>query len=138
MAIQFQILVMAESLFRQLLQRALAPRHHFARRGHLRIEIGLSGGKLDPARSGDDRECAANLDIEMVDHRYAALEGADALCVVTEWSEYRTPDFDYLKHKMAAPVIFDGRNLYQPAQMAARGICYQGIGLKTVPVVEKC
>jgi UDPglucose 6-dehydrogenase len=72
--------------------------------------------------------------VQFHDHHYDALAGADALCIVTEWSEYRTPDFDYMKHKMAAPVIFDGRNLYQPAQMAERGIHYQGIGLKTVPV----
>jgi UDPglucose 6-dehydrogenase len=68
------------------------------------------------------------------DHHYDALDGIEALCIVTEWSEYRTPDFDYMKHKMASPVIFDGRNLYQPAQMAARGIHYFGIGLKSVPV----
>jgi UDPglucose 6-dehydrogenase len=74
--------------------------------------------------------------VQFHDHHYDAVAGADALCIVTEWNEYRTPDFDYMKHKMAAPVIFDGRNLYQPAQMAERGIHYQGIGLKTVPVKE--
>jgi UDPglucose 6-dehydrogenase len=62
-------------------------------------------------------------------HHYDTLDGAEALAIVTEWNEYRTPDFDYLKHKMKAPVIFDGRNLYNPAKMVARGFTYSGIGL---------
>ena len=49
-----------------------------------------------------------------------ALDEADALCVVTEWQEFRNPDFDYLKHKLNQPVIFDGRNLWDPKQMAAQ------------------
>lgn len=62
-------------------------------------------------------------------HHYEALDGADALAIVTEWSEYRTPDFGFLKHKMKAPVIFDGRNLYDPARMNRDGFIYSGIGL---------
>ena len=64
------------------------------------------------------------------DHHYDALDQADALCVVTEWQEFRNPDFEYLKHKMRQPVVFDGRNLWDPRQMAARGFTYYGIGLK--------
>ena len=63
------------------------------------------------------------------DHHYDTVHGADALAIVTEWNEYRNPDFDYLKHKMAAPVIFDGRNLYNACQMIERGFTYSGIGL---------
>jgi len=63
-------------------------------------------------------------------HHYDALDQADALCVVTEWQEFRNPDFEYLKHKMRQPVVFDGRNLWDPRQMAARGFTYYGIGLK--------
>lgn len=63
-------------------------------------------------------------------HHYDTLDDADALCVVTEWQEFRNPDFDYVKHKLAQPVIFDGRNLWDPKQMAARGFTYYGIGLK--------
>ncbi len=62
-------------------------------------------------------------------HHYDAVDGADCLAIVTEWNEYRTPDFDYLKHKMKAPVIFDGRNLYNPAKMSKAGFIYSGIGL---------
>lgn len=62
-------------------------------------------------------------------HHYDAVMGADCLAIVTEWNEYRTPDFDYMKHKMKAPVIFDGRNLYNPAKMTKAGFTYSGIGL---------
>ncbi len=62
-------------------------------------------------------------------HHYDAVDGADCLAIVTEWNEYRTPDFDYLKHKMKAPVIFDGRNLYNPIKMTKAGFTYSGIGL---------
>ncbi len=62
-------------------------------------------------------------------HHYDGLDGAEALAIVTEWNEYRTPDFDYLRHKMKSPAIFDGRNLYNPEKMVARGFIYSGIGL---------
>lgn len=63
------------------------------------------------------------------EHHYDAAAGADCLAIVTEWNEYRTPDFDYLKLKMKAPVVFDGRNLYSPAKMTKAGFNYSGIGL---------
>ena len=59
---------------------------------------------------------------------YAAAEGADALCVVTEWLVYRTPDFDRLKGAMRRALMLDGRNLFDPARMAALGFEYHGIG----------
>jgi UDPglucose 6-dehydrogenase len=59
---------------------------------------------------------------------YEAIEGADALCVVTEWNEFRHPDFDRMKRLMRSPVIFDGRNVFDPAAMRARGFQYYGIG----------
>jgi UDPglucose 6-dehydrogenase len=59
---------------------------------------------------------------------YAALEGADALCVVTEWLVYRTPDFDRIKAALRAGVIVDGRNLYEPSRMSRLGFRYVGIG----------
>jgi UDPglucose 6-dehydrogenase len=57
-----------------------------------------------------------------------ALEGADALVIVTEWKEFRSPDFEYLKKTLKAPVIFDGRNLYDPAAMKKQGFKYYAIG----------
>jgi UDPglucose 6-dehydrogenase len=57
-----------------------------------------------------------------------ALEGADALVIVTEWKEFRTPDFEAIKAALRTPVVFDGRNLYEPSVMAALGLEYHCIG----------
>ncbi|MDH4260420.1 MAG: UDP-glucose/GDP-mannose dehydrogenase family protein [Gammaproteobacteria bacterium] len=57
-----------------------------------------------------------------------ALEGADALAICTEWQEFRSPDLPHLKASLKKPVVFDGRNLYDPALMASQGIRYYGIG----------
>ncbi|HUN65302.1 MAG TPA: UDP-glucose/GDP-mannose dehydrogenase family protein [Bacteroidota bacterium] len=59
---------------------------------------------------------------------YAALKGADALIVVTEWNEFRRPDFDYMKSLMRGHVIFDGRNIYNPQLLHEKEIVYYGIG----------
>jgi UDPglucose 6-dehydrogenase len=59
---------------------------------------------------------------------YDALQGADALFVVTEWNEFRRPDFDRMKSLLKAPVVFDGRNVYDPKAMRERGFTYFGIG----------
>ncbi len=58
----------------------------------------------------------------------AALEGADALVVVTEWKEFRSPNFDAVAAKLKRPLVFDGRNLYDPALMRALGIEYHAVG----------
>ena len=58
----------------------------------------------------------------------AALENADALVIVTEWKEFRSPDFENLKAKLKTPVIFDGRNLYDPVQVRGMGFEYLAIG----------
>jgi UDPglucose 6-dehydrogenase len=58
----------------------------------------------------------------------ATLQGADALVVVTEWQEFRSPDFETIRRSLKAPVIFDGRNLYDPKLMAKNGFRYFGIG----------
>jgi UDPglucose 6-dehydrogenase len=59
---------------------------------------------------------------------YDAIEGADALIVVTEWLVYRNPDFDRMKATLRRPLVVDGRNLYEPARMAALGFEYHAIG----------
>ena len=56
------------------------------------------------------------------------LDGADALVIMTEWQEFRSPDFGHIKDRLAEPVIFDGRNLYDPALLATYGLDYYGIG----------
>ncbi|CAM3810093.1 UDP-glucose dehydrogenase family protein [Roseateles saccharophilus] len=67
-------------------------------------------------------------DVSLVERAEAALQGADALLIVTEWKEFRTPDFDAIKSTLKAPVVFDGRNLYDPKLMKTLGIEYRGIG----------
>ncbi|MBY0527412.1 MAG: UDP-glucose/GDP-mannose dehydrogenase family protein [Gemmataceae bacterium] len=59
---------------------------------------------------------------------YQALEGADGLAIVTEWQEFRRPDFGMMRQLLRHPVIFDGRNLYEPKTMDAAGFTYYGIG----------
>jgi UDPglucose 6-dehydrogenase len=62
------------------------------------------------------------------DRPYGALEGADGLAVVTEWPEFRNPDFEVMRRLLAGRVIFDGRNLYDPKAMHGYGFTYYGIG----------
>jgi UDPglucose 6-dehydrogenase len=59
---------------------------------------------------------------------YEALKGADGLAIVTEWQEFREPDFARMRKLMRHPVVFDGRNIYQPQQMKAHGFTYYSIG----------
>src|SRR5207248_4677771 len=61
------------------------------------------------------------------DRPYGALEGADGLAIVTEWQEFRRPDFDIMRRLLRDPVIFDGRNLYEPKTMASHGFKYFAI-----------
>jgi UDPglucose 6-dehydrogenase len=67
-------------------------------------------------------------DLVLCESEYAALSGADALVVVTEWKQFRSPDFERLRGALGDATIFDGRNLYEPAEVEAGGIAYYGIG----------
>jgi UDPglucose 6-dehydrogenase len=67
-------------------------------------------------------------DLALVDSAEAALKGADVLAVVTEWQEFRSPDFDYVRDTVRHKVIFDGRNIYDPALVRSFGLRYHGIG----------
>jgi UDPglucose 6-dehydrogenase len=66
--------------------------------------------------------------ITYADNAYAALTGADALAIVTEWNEFREPDFTRMRKLMRAAVIFDGRNLYSPEQIRGHGFSYFSMG----------
>jgi len=66
--------------------------------------------------------------VTITDYPYDALDGADALFVVTEWNEFRQPDFDRMKERMKSPVIFDGRNIYDPVRLRERGFTVYGVG----------
>ena len=59
---------------------------------------------------------------------YEALNGADALAIVTEWNEFREPDFARMRKLMKSPLVFDGRNIYSPEHMRALGFTYFSIG----------
>ena len=68
--------------------------------------------------------------VAIVDSAMAALEGADVLAIVTEWQEFRSPDFAAIRERLKTPAIFDGRNLYDPAALKAMGLEYYPIGRK--------
>ena len=95
------------------------------------LAAGISVRVHDPEALANVREIYGDRLI-YCDRPYGALEQADALAIVTEWNEFRNPDFDVMLRLLRNPVIFDGRNLYDPAQMAELGITYHGIG-RVVP-----
>ncbi len=66
--------------------------------------------------------------VHLAERSYDALKGADALALITEWNEFREPDFPRMRKLMRAPVVFDGRNIYNPEQMRAQGFTYFSIG----------
>lgn len=70
--------------------------------------------------------------ITYCDRAYGTVEGADVLAIVTEWQEFRNPDFDIIRRLMSGSVVVDGRNLYDPASMAALGFHYASIGRASV------
>lgn len=83
----------------------------------------------DPAAAKEARRIWGDRpDLVLCSRAKETIEGADALVIVTEWKEFRSPDFDGLKKQLKAPVIFDGRNLYDPAFMKKQGFTYYAIG----------
>ena len=84
---------------------------------------------FDPAAMKETRRIYGERpDLTLCNRARETLEGADALAIATEWKEFRSPDFDNLKKQLKAPVIFDGRNLYDPAMMKKLGLTYYAIG----------
>jgi UDPglucose 6-dehydrogenase len=102
-------------------------------------ELTQRGAKVtafDPEAMWQVREYT-QLDVKLVDNMYQALEGADALLIVTEWNEFRTPDFDKIKTLLKSPIMFDGRNIYGLDQMAELGFYYNSIGRGVVNALSK-
>ena len=90
---------------------------------------GASVCAYDPVAMDEARRIfGAEARIAYAESPMAALDGADALVIVTEWKEFRSPDFGEMKRRLKAPLVFDGRNLYDPSQMRAAGIQYFAIG----------
>jgi UDPglucose 6-dehydrogenase len=66
--------------------------------------------------------------LELCDTAADAIRGADVLAIMTEWQEFRSPDFSFIKQQLKVPAVFDGRNLYDPATLRALGLTYHAIG----------
>ena len=93
-------------------------------------EHGMRINAFDPVAARNAQTILAeNPLVRIIPEQYAALEGADALLVVTEWNQFRNPDFARIKEALSMPVVFDGRNLYSPGYVTAQGFTYFGIGL---------
>ena len=99
---------------------------------HLLNAAGAKVQAYDPEANAQARRLYADNELlEVCDTRNETLVGADALLVVTEWNEFRSPDFTALKSALKVPVIFDGRNLYEPDRLRDLGFAYYAIGRGT-------
>lgn len=94
------------------------------------LAAGVAVAAHDPKAQGTARAVFGDR-ITYADDPYAALAGADALVIVTEWRVYRNPDFARMKTLLRRPLILDGRNLYEPARLRALGFEYVGVGRPT-------
>ncbi len=92
-------------------------------------EAGASVRAYDPEAMDETRRIYPDQEgLVLVDSAQEALDGADALAIVTEWQEFRSPDFGEIKAALRDPVIFDGRNLYDPSMLETLGLTYYGVG----------
>ncbi|MHA8073474.1 UDP-glucose dehydrogenase family protein [Aquirufa sp. HETE-40SA] len=95
------------------------------------LELGASVSAYDPEAMNHVRNLIGDK-ITFTKNPYEALEGADALLIVTEWPQFRTPDFERMDSLLKNKVIFDGRNLYELSQMQELGYTYYSIGRQTI------
>jgi UDPglucose 6-dehydrogenase len=95
------------------------------------VKAGAKVRAYDPAAAHEAKKIfAESAAVTIVPHAMDALQGADVLAIVTEWQEFRSPDFAAVKKALKTPAIFDGRNLYDPAALRAQGLEYYPIGRK--------
>ena len=96
------------------------------------MSVESGGGAASRVRPGGGGECARPSEwsgsMEYMEENYEALEGADALLLLTEWPLFRRPDFPRMKELLKTPLIFDGRNQYSPPAMKSMGFEYVCIG----------
>jgi len=97
------------------------------------LAVGGTIAVHDPAAMAEGRRRLGDR-IRYADSNYDALEGADALVIVTDWNEYRHPDFNRMKRALRRPIVIDGRNLYNPDRLRSLGFVYDSIG--RLPVIE--
>ena len=95
------------------------------------LKEGATVAAFDPEAMNNVRELLGDK-ISFVENQYDALTSGDALIIATEWSEFRTPDFEKIVSRMNNKVIFDGRNVFDPDQMKTLGFYYESIGRKTI------
>lgn len=100
------------------------------------LEAGAKVRAFDPEAMENVREIYGDR-IVYGKSMYDVLDGADCLCIMTEWSEFRTPDYDRIAKALSAPVIFDGRNVYDMDQMKGLGFHYESIGRPKVKSRKK-
>lgn len=93
------------------------------------LAAGATVTAYDPVAMEESRHMIGDR-IRYAKDAYEALPGADALLLVTEWREFRVPDWDRVKQALRQPVVFDGRNIYNGAELRAAGFVYSGIGVK--------
>jgi UDPglucose 6-dehydrogenase len=91
------------------------------------LACGATVRAYDPEASHTAERIFGNR-ITLCEKSYDALAGADALAIVTEWNEFREPDFDKMRKLLNEPVVFDGRNIYSPEHMRALGFTYFSVG----------
>jgi UDPglucose 6-dehydrogenase len=91
------------------------------------LERGARIVAYDPAAADNARSLYGER-IELAPSMYAAVEGADALVLVTEWHEFRRPNFERIRRALRSPVLLDGRNLWDPVELRVLGFTYHGIG----------
>jgi UDPglucose 6-dehydrogenase len=96
------------------------------------LDRGATVAAHDPVALGEARHIFGDR-VSLSDSNYDVVEGADALVIHTEWHPYRRPDFDRIKTALVQPVVFDGRNLYDPARMGRLGFEYHSVGRPTTP-----
>lgn len=94
------------------------------------LKDGFSIKAYDAAAMSNVRKLIPNPKLVLVDEPYSALEGADALLVLTEWNEFKAIDSSKVKELLKSPLLFDGRNMYDPERMKADGFTYFGVGRK--------
>ena len=95
------------------------------------LEAGAQISASDPEAMDEAKKIFGNK-IEYQADNYAALNNADALLVLTEWNDFREPDFSRIKAGLKNPVVFDGRNIFNPLSMKEHGLQYYSIGRKEV------
>ena len=88
---------------------------------------GASIAAYDPEATDEAKRIFGSR-IQLCSTNYACLEGADALLLITEWQAFRNPNFERMKGIMRQPVIFDGRNIYDPQNLHELGFAYYGVG----------